>query len=117
LWKKAVAALVKALELKKDLTLARSNLGLAYLFHPEEKDVKKALSYMQGAADDAASDPAVVPMHKATILLNLGVYYAAGDEAKGSCSSIARRNRQLQTRRGRHGQDKRSKPPAPILSL
>jgi tetratricopeptide (TPR) repeat protein len=84
LWMKAVAALNKALELKKDLTLARSNLGLAYLFHPEEKDVKKALSYMHGAADDAATDPAVAPIHRATILLNLGVaYYASGDEAKG----------------------------------
>lgn len=85
LWKKAVAALNKALELKKDLTLARSNLGLTYLFHPEGKDVAKATEYMQAAVDDAILDGKFAPFHRATILLNLGVaYFAADDEEKGN---------------------------------
>lgn len=84
LWKKAVASLNKALEIKKDLTLARSNLGLAYLFHPEGKDVKKAISYMQAAADDVAGDKSVARFHHATILVNLGVaYLGANDVDKG----------------------------------
>jgi tetratricopeptide (TPR) repeat protein len=84
LWKKAVAALNKSLQLKKDLTLARANLGLAYLFHPEEKDVKKALGFMKPAASDAGGDIKVIPIHEANILLNLGVaYFAAGDEENG----------------------------------
>jgi len=84
LWKKAVAALNKALELNKNLTLARSNLGLAYLFHPEEKDVPKAIEFMQTAANMSPLDQKVAPIHDGTILLNLGAaYFAAGDEKKG----------------------------------
>ncbi len=84
LWKRAVAALNKAIELDKDLTLARANLGLAYLFHPEEKDVKKAISLMRSAASDAGGDLRVIAIHEADILLNLGVaYFAAGDDDNG----------------------------------
>jgi tetratricopeptide (TPR) repeat protein len=80
LWKEAVAALEKSLELKKGQALARSNLGLAYLFHPDGKDVKKALVLMQAAADDAVLDDDVVPFHYATILINLAAARLAGGE-------------------------------------
>src|SRR5207248_10198341 len=49
LWRKAVGALQQALKRNPDLVLARANLGLAYLVHPEGRDVKRAAQYFQEA--------------------------------------------------------------------
>ncbi len=84
LWRKAVDALREALRLKDDLTLAKADLGLAYLVHPDGKDVGEAARWLQEAADAAAADKTLDPMAHAALLVNLGVAdLAAGNADKG----------------------------------
>lgn len=80
LWWKAVGALRTALRIKPGLTLAKANLGLAYLLHPDGKDVGEAARLMQEAADAAAADKTLDPREHAALLINLGVAKLAGRE-------------------------------------
>ena len=75
LWWDAVGALREALRLKPDLILARSNLGVAYLVHPEGKDVGRATEYLLTAAE---ADKDLDPIARATVLINAGVAELAG---------------------------------------
>ncbi len=84
LWWKAIGALREAIRLKDDLTLAKANLGLAYLVHPDGKDVGEAAHWLQEAATAAATDRTLDRMAHASLLVNLGVaHLAAGQTERG----------------------------------
>src|SRR5438552_15285510 len=57
LWKDAVKALEKALDLQPNLVLPRASLGVACLVHPDGKDVKRAKKHFEGAMDRLQKDP------------------------------------------------------------
>jgi len=83
-WFEAVGSLREALRLKPDLTLAKANLGVAYLFSPDGKDVGNATRFLSEAAAEAQNDETLDPLVRAAILLNAGVVdLAGGDAAKG----------------------------------
>src|SRR5262249_27430355 len=73
LWWKAVGALQEALRLNPDLTLAKANLGVAYLVHYDGKDVDRAAKYLQEAVAAAPKDRSLDPLDRAALLVNLGV--------------------------------------------
>jgi tetratricopeptide (TPR) repeat protein len=81
LWKEAVRALDKAVALKADQTLPRASLGLAYLLHPDGKQVKKATQYFKEALEGMDKDPEMKknPAAKASVLVNAAV----ADSARG----------------------------------
>lgn len=81
IWFEAVGALREALRLKPDLTLAKANLGVAYLVCPEGKDVGEATQFLTEAAADAMKDETLDPLMRAAILLNAGVVDLAGGNA------------------------------------
>jgi tetratricopeptide (TPR) repeat protein len=84
LWWKAVGALREALRIKPNLTLAKANLGLAYLVHPDAKDVGEATKLMQEAAAAAATDKTLDGVAHSALLINLGIAnLAGGDPDKG----------------------------------
>lgn len=80
LWFAAVGALRRALDLKADMTLAKAYLGLAYLIHPDGRDVGEATRWLTEAAEGAASDTSLDPYEHAVVLVNLGVVKLAGDK-------------------------------------
>lgn len=83
LWKAAVHALEQSLKIKPDLTLAKANLGVAYLVAPQGKDVAKARQYFQRAIDGMSDDRGLTPLANAAILINAGVAdIAAGESNK-----------------------------------
>jgi len=81
IWFEAVGALREALRLKPDLTLAKANLGVAYLVCPDGKDVGNATRFLTEAAADAMKDESLDPLMRAAILLNAGVVDIAGGNA------------------------------------
>jgi tetratricopeptide (TPR) repeat protein len=83
LWKDAVKALDKALALKPDLVLPRASLGLAYLVHPEGKQLKKASQYFKDAQEGLVKDAEFKqnPVSLAAVLVNSGVADAAKGDA------------------------------------
>ncbi|MBX3414653.1 MAG: M48 family metalloprotease [Pirellulales bacterium] len=80
-WFEAIGALREALRLKPDLTLAKANLGVAYLVCPDGKDVGNATRFLTEAASDAMKDDSLDPLMRAAILLNAGVVDLAGGNA------------------------------------
>src|SRR5262249_20906235 len=87
LWWNAVGDLREALRLKPNLTLAKANLGLAYLVHPDAKQVGEATRLLQEAADAAATDKTLDRVAHAAVGINLGVaQLAAGSPDKGLAS-------------------------------
>ncbi|MCI0487188.1 MAG: M48 family metalloprotease [Blastocatellia bacterium] len=71
LWMKAVESLEEALRLNPDLALAKANLGIAYLVHPEKQDIEKAARYLEEAR--ALTAKGASRMMRAHVLVNLGV--------------------------------------------
>jgi hypothetical protein len=73
-WEDAVACLQQSLKLKEDQVLARANLGVAYLVHPDgAPDVTRATRYLREAATKVDSDEDLDPLTRAAILINAGV--------------------------------------------
>jgi hypothetical protein len=86
IWNEAVDALRQALRIKPDLVLAKADLGMAYLVHPQGRQagIGEAARLMQEAADAAAHDTTLDPLAHATLLVNLGVTnLAAGRTREG----------------------------------
>ena len=79
-WNEAVSSFQRALKLKPDLALTKSNLGLAYLFHPEGKKVTEALAYLKEAQAALAKETNPDASVQAGVLVNLGVAYLAGND-------------------------------------
>jgi predicted Zn-dependent protease len=90
-WREAVKALHKALELKKDLALPRLNLGVAYLFHPEGKNVKQAAHWFDQAEKHVPKDPAAGENFASWIALqvNGGVVDLARGNTKAAAGRFA----------------------------
>ncbi len=101
IWWEAVGALREALRLDPTLTLAKANLGIAYLLRPEGKDVAQAAKLLDEAATLAQNDDTLDPIARASILINAGVAGIAEgtaseseqrfDEAEAYGRSVARR--------------------------
>lgn len=86
LWWEAVGALKTALRIKPELTLVKANLGLAYLLHPEGKDlgIGRATQYLQEAAAAAQADETLDSLTRSVVLINTGVAdLAAGQVEQG----------------------------------
>ncbi len=84
-WQEAVTCLEKSLQLKGDQVIARANLGIAYLVHPDGKpDVAKATRYLHDAAERAAKDADLDPLTRGIILINAGVADLAGQRLEVS---------------------------------
>jgi tetratricopeptide (TPR) repeat protein len=73
LWRKAVEALNQALKLNPNLTLAKANLGIAYLVKPEGKDATTASRYLEEAVVASAKDKDIDLLRRIVILTNAGV--------------------------------------------
>lgn len=75
LWKDAVSALNRGLTLNPDLILPRAALGVAFLVHPEGRDVKKARKWFGEALDRAEKSDELRknPAALAALLINAGV--------------------------------------------
>lgn len=85
LWNSAVNALKKALELNPNATLARANLGLAYLLSPLGKNVPEATKHLEQAAQSGPGDQTLTEENRAAVLINSAVALTAageGDKAK-----------------------------------
>lgn len=72
-WWDAVGALREAIRLKPDLALAKANLGIAYLVHPNGKDVGQATKFFTDAIKLAEQDTTMNLFAKASIYINAGV--------------------------------------------
>lgn len=83
-WRQAVIALQKALELEPRLTLARANLGLAYLVGPDgRRDVWEATRLLREANRLAATDPLLSGPARAAVAVNLAAAeLATGDDQR-----------------------------------
>lgn len=86
MWRKAVKALETALEKDPNLVLARANLGLAYLVHPDEKNPEKALSYFRKAYNQ--KDKGLDDLNMAALLVNFGVAEQAAGLTKNAAEKF-----------------------------
>ncbi|MEW6129176.1 MAG: M48 family metalloprotease [Acidobacteriota bacterium] len=73
LWRQAVEALNQALTLNPHLTLAKANLGIAYLVKPDGKDAKSATQFLEEAVGDLKDDKDLDLLRRIVILANAGV--------------------------------------------
>jgi tetratricopeptide (TPR) repeat protein len=90
LWKSAVEALQQALKLKPDLTLAKANLGVAFLVAPQGKDVPRARQYFQEAVNQLPADKDLAPLARIAILINAGVADLAAGKDKECAGQFAK---------------------------
>ena len=103
LWNQAVEALQHALKLNPKLTLAKSDLALAYLVAPDGKNTARASQLFQEAATLAAGDTTIDSYTRAAVLVNAGVsdialgQLVAGrqkiDRGEQAMTALARPNR------------------------
>jgi tetratricopeptide (TPR) repeat protein len=75
IWYDAVGALRQALILNPDLLLPKASLSVAYLLHPDGKDVARAASFAMQVvpALDAGGGEAMDPSARGALLVNVGV--------------------------------------------
>jgi tetratricopeptide (TPR) repeat protein len=85
LWTAATIALSQALKLEPGLTLARANLGVAYLVGPDPSMATEGWRLLAAAADSAEMDPMLEPSMRMSILVNASVAgQTAGDTTAAS---------------------------------
>lgn len=80
LWQEAVESLEMALKLNPKLTLARANLGIAYLVDPGGAKLDKASANLLQAAQLAEQDKSLDDLARAAVLVNAGVADLAGGQ-------------------------------------
>ncbi len=88
LWMEAVESLEKALKLNPNLTLARANLGIAYLVDPSGPKLDKASQNLLEAAKMAEGDKSLDDLARASVLVNAGVADLAGGQVSLSVSRM-----------------------------
>lgn len=88
LWGRAVNALLTALSIRNDLTLAKANLGICYLVAPGGKDVGKATVYLQEAVAAVESDTTIDPMARLAVLVNASVADMSGGHSAQSSQRL-----------------------------
>ncbi|MCL5991282.1 MAG: M48 family metalloprotease [Bacteroidetes bacterium] len=87
LWWDAVGEFQTALRIKPDLTLAKSNLGLAYLVSPIKRgSIGKAAKYFSEALELVETDSTIGPAEKALIYMNAGLADMLSDVPQDSVS-------------------------------
>jgi tetratricopeptide (TPR) repeat protein len=89
-WTEAVQHLNTALRYNSTLSLVKANLGLAYLVHPDGKDAKKALQYMQEAVAGKGPDAEFSPLYRLIVLSNTGVAELAAGNLKTCAQTLDR---------------------------
>ncbi|HVX61656.1 MAG TPA: M48 family metalloprotease [Pirellulales bacterium] len=85
LWYDAVGDLREALRLKDSLILPKANLALAYLVHPNHKELGKAAELFEQVTDalkQGALEEEISPLDRAALLVNAGVTEFANGDAK-----------------------------------
>lgn len=86
-WFEAVAALTTAQNLKSDSPIIMANLSLAYLVHPDGKEVGKAFQWLTKAEASLKQTTDLPGPVRITLLVNFGVASLAnGEVAKGKKS-------------------------------
>ena len=89
LWDKSVAATRRALELNPDSTLAKANLGIAYLLSPTGSNVPEATRYLEQAASAAPADRDLSGANRVSILINSAVALLAGGKTDKALARLA----------------------------
>ena len=84
LWYDAVGSLMEAVRLNPKLTLAKSNLGLAYLMHPGGKDLGRATKYFSEALELAENDTTLDFLSLSALYINAGVTEMAEKPVAGN---------------------------------
>lgn len=92
LWKSAITSLNAARKLK-DSPQVRFNLGLAYLLHPDGKDVKAAQEHWQEALVKKRD---LDPLDRVAIRVNLGVALLEGSTREDGRKQLAAAREELQ---------------------
>jgi tetratricopeptide (TPR) repeat protein len=80
LWNEAVVELKKALDLNPGATLARANLGVAYLLAPTGRNIPEAVKHLERAAAALQGDKTLTDENRAAVLINYAVALQASDE-------------------------------------
>lgn len=88
LWLEAVESLEQALKLNPKLTLARANLGIAYLVDPNGAKLDKASANLLEAARMAEQDKSLDDLALASVLVNAGVADLAGGQVSLSVARM-----------------------------
>jgi tetratricopeptide (TPR) repeat protein len=89
LWQLAVNALRDALQLKPGLALARANLGLAYLVHPEGNSADRAVKELEAAWESIADERgSVSDFDRAVVQINLAAARLAAGNRKGALQQL-----------------------------
>jgi tetratricopeptide (TPR) repeat protein len=87
LWFDAVGDLREALRLKDSLILPKANLALAYLVHPNQKELGKAVELFEQVSNTLKQgkiEEEISPLDRAALLVNAGVTeFANGDSQAG----------------------------------
>lgn len=84
LWWDAVGHLREALRIEPNQAIVYSNLGLAYLLHPNGKDIKNSTKFFQTALDMLEKDNKIDDVSKMIVYLNAGVAYLADGNFESS---------------------------------
>ncbi len=90
LWVEAVECLEKAVAVNPKLTLARANLGIAWLVDPSGPKLDKASQYLLEAAKTAEKDKSLNDLALASVLVNAGVADLAGGQVSNSVARLDR---------------------------
>lgn len=77
LWWRAVGNFQRALVINPDLSLVKSNLGLAYLLDPRNKLIDKAARFFEEALEGIDKDTTLDPILKTIVYLNSGSIFLA----------------------------------------
>lgn len=79
LWADALAAFRESLRVHPNQPLAKAGLGIVYLVRPAGRNAKLATRYFDEAVELAGADRSLIPVQRASILVNAGVAYLAAD--------------------------------------
>lgn len=77
LWWKAVGSLREAIRINPNLSLAKANLGIAYLLDPRQQSRGESQKFFEDALAQVESDNTIDPLQKAVIYINAGNLGAA----------------------------------------
>lgn len=77
LWWKAVGSLRDAIRINPNLSLAKANLGIAYLLDPRQQSRGESQKFFEDALAQVESDITIDPLQKAVIYINAGNLGAA----------------------------------------
>jgi tetratricopeptide (TPR) repeat protein len=87
-WNLGKSALEESNKLLPNQTIVLANLGLAYLVHPDGKDLANATKFFNLAVAAAKDDKALDPSANAALMINLGVANLANAEPEKAIAQI-----------------------------